>query len=125
MVIVTDRDVLVSPTPVVGNRIDPGCALTDAAAPPIPTSEAIAASGKLTELAESVPLTTPLVVGVKSTPTEQLAPAARLVPQVLPVRPNGAAAATANCNADRSPVFVIVAVCAALASPSLVCTKFN
>jgi hypothetical protein len=40
------------------------------------------------ELAVNVPLTAPLAVGVKTTPVEQLAPAARLLEQVFCVRLN-------------------------------------
>ncbi len=90
LVTVTDRELLMRPTPVMANVIVAGWALTEAAAPPMPTREALAGSGKVVELADNVPLTTPFMDGMKITPTEQLAPDARLVPHVLAVRVNGA-----------------------------------
>jgi hypothetical protein len=124
-VTVSAREALISPTPVVGNTIELGCTCTNPAAPPTPAREAIAGSGKDAEATDSVPLTTPFAVGVKITPTEQVAPEARVVPQVFCVRLNGVEAATVSCDAVTLLVFAIVAICAAVDWPSLGCRKLN
>lgn len=69
---------LLPPTPVVGKARDAGCTCTEPAAPPIPAREVVAAVTNAEELTVSAPVTTPLAVGVKTTPVEQLPPAARV-----------------------------------------------
>jgi hypothetical protein len=63
----------------------------------------------------SEPVTLPFAVGVNTTAALQLAPAARLAPQVFCVKPNGAVAASISPVAVMLLVLLIVAVCAALA----------
>ena len=60
----------------------------------------------------------PFAAGVKRTPTEQLAPAARVAEQVFCVKLNGAEAVRDSCAAVTSPELVIVATCVALGWPS-------
>ena len=67
---------LVTPTPVAAKERDAGCTRTMPADPPIPVREAVAAMTKAVELTVSAPVTTPLALGVKTTPAEQLAPGA-------------------------------------------------
>ena len=71
------------------------------------------------EAMASEPATVPLAEGVKTTPTEQLAPAARLAPQVFCVRLKGAVTASVSPAAATLLVLVIVAVCAGLDNPTL------
>jgi hypothetical protein len=73
---------LALPTPVAEKLRDPGCTCIEPAAPPIPESVAVAAMANDEELTVSAPAMTPLDVGVKTTPVEQLPPAARMEPQV-------------------------------------------
>jgi hypothetical protein len=55
--------------------------------------------------------------GEKTTPVEQLAPAARVVPQVFCARLNGGVTARVSEVAAERPVFVMVTVCEALDCP--------
>lgn len=80
---VTACGVLADPTPMVGNVTDPGWAWTDPAAPPIPTRAAVAGSEEAEEETVKLPVTTPFSEGVKTTFVEQLAPAAKVDPQVF------------------------------------------
>jgi hypothetical protein len=74
---------LALPTAVVGKARDTGCTCRDPAAPPIPVREAMAAVTNAVELTVSAPVTTPFLVGVKTTPAEQLAPGGRVGLQVF------------------------------------------
>src|SRR4051812_10746664 len=52
LVTVTDREALMSPIPVIGKTIEPGCACTNPAVPPIPVREAVAGFRKVVEFAD-------------------------------------------------------------------------
>ena len=71
------------PTPVVGKTRDAGCTSTESAAPPVPVRDTVAAVTRADELTVSAPVTTPFAVGKKTTPVEQLPPAARVVLHVF------------------------------------------
>jgi len=106
---------LVPPTPVAAKERDAGCACTEPAAPPIPVREAVAAMTNAVELTVSAPVTTPLAVGVKTTPVEQLAPEASDALQVFWTRLKGGPSESARPLAAALFVFVTITVWAALA----------
>jgi len=122
LVTVTVCAALVEPSGVTGNTSAPGCNNTEPAAPPAPVSSTVAAFW-FVDVTAIVPAAVPFTAGVKITPTVQLAPAARLLPQVLALMLKGAAVASDNPVAVVELVFVIVAVCAALAWPSVATVK--
>jgi hypothetical protein len=114
---------LTMPTPVVEKLNDDGCVRADPAAPPAPLNPTTAGFANAVEPALNVPVTIPFAVGMNTTPLAQLAPAARLVPQVFCTRLNGAPTETVSPPAVTALVFVMVAVCAALACPRVACVK--
>ncbi len=65
----------------------------------------------------SVPVYGPLSEGEKITPVVQLAPAARVVPQVFCTRLKGGVAVSVSELAVEPPVLVMVTVCAGLDWP--------
>lgn len=71
------------PTPVIAKLREAGCTCTEPAAPPVPVRDTVAAVTKADELTVSAPVTTPFAVGEKTTPLEQLPPAARVVLHVF------------------------------------------
>ena len=77
------------------------------------------------ETMDKVPVAAPEMVGVKTTPVEQLAPADRLLAQVFWVRLKGGATASVSDVAAKLPVLAIVTVCAALAWPTSTAGKVN
>jgi len=79
----------------------------------------------LVALTVRVPVSGLDCVGAKTTPVVQLAPAARLVPQVFPKRLKGLAMAKLRPTAGDPPEFVIVTVCAALVCPMAVAASAN
>ena len=78
--------------------------------PPVPVNETVAGASAQVELTESWPLMTPPDSGVKVTPTEHVAPPARLDGQVLPVRPKEEETARLKPVAAALLLFVIVTV---------------
>ena len=122
LVSVTICTLLVAPTPVVGKLNCAGCACTVPARPPAPL-KSTAAEFNVLELTFSVPATVPLATGVNTTPTEQLAPTARRVPQVFCVRLKGAVVTSVSPLAATVPEFVTVTVCAGLGWPMVAATN--
>ena len=114
MVTVTVCAALVEPSGVTGNTSAPGCNNMEPAAPPAPVSSTVAAFW-FVDVTDSVPAAEPFTTGVKITPAVQLAPAARLLPQVFALMLKGVTVASDNPVAVAELVFVIVAVCTALA----------
>jgi hypothetical protein len=83
----------------------------------------VAAPGSVTEDTTRVPFATPLEVGVKITPIEQLDPGPKVEPQVFWERLKEFEVAIVNPEAIRLVVFEIVADCAAVDCPSFGCKK--
>lgn len=91
----------------------------DEEAPPVPVSATDSGLFDALLVTVSVPVAEPEAVGVNVTETVQLAPAARVLPQVL-VCANGPVVATAEMSAVAPPPLVTVVVCAALVEPTVV-----
>jgi hypothetical protein len=75
--------VLTEPKPVVGKTIAPGDTAMAAPAAPVPISNRVAGVVTDVEVKVNTPVVAPLAVGAKITAAVQLAPAARLAPQVV------------------------------------------
>ena len=88
LVTVTVVELLVWPTPVVAKLIVAGVTPIPAETAPVPLSVTLAGVAIEADVTVNVPVSVPVAVGSKTTPTVQLAPAARLVVQVFCVRPN-------------------------------------
>jgi hypothetical protein len=73
----------------------------------------------------SVPVAAPVAVGVKVTPTLQLAPGAMLVPQVLPAIPKGPLAPTPEMVSDTPRLLVSVTDLVELVEPTAVVLKLR
>jgi hypothetical protein len=122
--------VLIKFTPVVGKTIAPGVTAIAAPTAPVPLSRTVAGVVTEAELNVNTPVVAPVTAGAKITPTEQLAPAAKLPPQVLCVRLNGGGT-VCPVTPSVSPVaayvlvFVRFTVCAALDCPMLTTPKLN
>jgi hypothetical protein len=125
LVNVTTCDGLVVPAPVIGNATDPGSSLTEPAMPPTPVRTANAGSENSEADTVRLPLTTPFALGVKTTPVEQLAAGAKVVPQEFWVTLNGGALAIFKPVAVVFPTFEMVAIWAAVGSPRVDCVKLN
>jgi len=122
---VTVVGLLVAPTPVVAKLMVEGDTWIAAATAPVPLNRTLAGVAGDAAVTCNVPVTTPVAVGVKITPTEQFAPAARLLEQVLWVKLNGAEAASFKALAAALPASLMVTVCAALDWPVTVAGKVN
>src|SRR5580692_3456588 len=88
LVTVIGVGLLTAPTPVVAKTITLGVTSIAAPAAPVPPSGTVAGVAIADELKINTPVVAPPVVGAKTTPTAQLAPAARLPLQVLCVTLN-------------------------------------
>lgn len=102
-----------------------GCASTSPGNPPVPLKATLAVLEADGDETVSVPVTVPSIVGEKITLAVQLAPAARLAPQVLEpaATAKGAEAVKATEAAAVSPLLVTVTVCAALLWPGVTMGK--
>lgn len=98
---------------------------TVAGTPPLPVRTVTCGLPAALSVAVKVPSTEPPVVGVNVTPTVQLAPAARLAPQVLLAIAKPALAVMPAMLTDALPPFVRVAVLAALVAPTGTVPKSN
>jgi hypothetical protein len=120
---VTVCEELTLPTPVPEKFNIAGLICTDPAAPPVPASTSVAAFANFDVPMVNEPVATPFTVGAKTIPAVQLAPDARLAPHVPCTRLNGAVTDSESPLAATLFVFVIVAVCTALADPRTVSVK--
>lgn len=116
LVRVTVTGELTCPALVCGNSIQLGCAATAPGVPPVPLSGTLASVCPPAAIV-SVPVYAKARGGEKTTPAVQLAPAARLVPQVFCARLKGAVAVRVIAFAVEPPVLAIITVCAALLAP--------
>jgi len=124
LVTVTVCAALACPAPVVANVSNVGSRLAEPAWPPSPVN-ATTAGAYVEEPMVNASLNEPFAAGVNATPAVQLAPAARLVPQVFSVRLKGEAVVSVSPAAASVPEFVTVTVCATLLCPTVATTKFS
>jgi len=125
LVTVTVVGLLARPTPVVGNLMVAGATWMATAAAPVPLSDTVAVLAMVEDVTVSEPVATPVAVGVKTTPTVQVEPAARLAGQVFCARANPAVTASESALAGALLVLLTVTVCAALVEPTMVGTKVS
>lgn len=98
---------------------------TVAGTPPLPVRLVTCGLTAALSVAVKLPSTEPPVVGVNVTPTVQLAPPARLAPQLLLAIAKPALAVMLVMLTDALPPFVRVAVWAALVAPTATVPKSN
>ena len=122
---VTVRGLLVIPRPVVGKFAWAGSIWSAPVNPPVPFNATVAGAATDVELTVSDPVNGPVCNGANKTATVQLAPAARLVPQVLAVRSNCPVTASANAAAAVPPGLEIITVCAGLICAMAVAAKVS
>jgi hypothetical protein len=118
---------LVKPTPVSAKISGLGWNCTEPGTPPVPLSGTTAEEATVGDAMVSVPVKLPSRAGAKSTPTEQLAPAASVVPQefVTVAWLKGDVTVKVSDVAAAVPVFVTVTVWVALVFPGATMGKTN
>jgi hypothetical protein len=98
---------------------------TPAASAPVPLSVTLAWSAIATDATFNVPVAIPVAAGANTTPTVQVALAARVAAHVFWVSANPALAVSVSCVAATVPELLMVTVCAALDVPTAVAAKLN
>jgi hypothetical protein len=125
LVTVTIAAALVRFTPVVGKTSRVGLIVTNPSVPPVPLNPTVAEDKA--ELMVNAPVKSPLTAGVKTNPTWQLAPAAKVLAQVFCEMLKGGlgVAEKDRAVAVALPELVIITICAALVWPIVGSVKVN
>jgi hypothetical protein len=91
----------------------------------VPLNATLAGAVTVAEVTVKMPVAAPMAVGVKITPTVQLAPPARLLGQLFCVKLNGAATVSVSELAAVLPELETVTICVALDWPVNTSAKVN
>jgi hypothetical protein len=116
---------LVSPTPVVGKAMAAGATWMPEATAPVPLRITLAWFAIEADATVNAPVNGPVTVGVNTTPTAQLAAAARLDAHVFCVKVKPVVTESASELAAELLVLLTVTVCVALDVPTMIGAKVS
>jgi hypothetical protein len=125
LVTVTVAGLLDCPTPVVANWRIAGVTWMALATAPVPERFTIAELAIAAEVTLSDPLAAPVAIGVNTTPTVQLAPAASVAVQVFCVSVKPSVGTRVSAVAAELLVLLTVTVCAVLGDPTMTDPKLS